>query len=249
VRLLLKTVKIPHKLSIFLGLTIFALGGLRSSYAIAAECLSETAMLNARIKILLLRYGGTEHGEALNQYTEFISLITRRITNLGPQIQERDRTEHTENAFTYLNDLEVEPQDTDPTKSRSGRHNYWENTESLELLRGTLRRRNSDYYTESDIYIGDLRGVYPRDEVTVTLPILDSEGPRILDFHSVVTLYALAMDASQLGCKYQAWIILESAFSILQDLKGPGQDLQGDLRKLEQAIQAEMTAREGTGSE
>ena len=220
------------------GFSIFLYAVLYGSSAIAGSYSCEAEIVNARIKILLLRYGGTKQGKAINQYSNFITAITNRLNSIGPAMQNfvTDEPE----AFMYLDDLEVEPQDTDPTLSASGRHIYWEKTGSLELLRGNLLPGSPHFSVQSHIFIGDLRGRYPHKEVVVKLPLLDEKGPPMLDSHSVVTLYALAMDASAFDCDWLKWRLLEAAFSALMDLKNQEDGLKGDLIELEQAINCEM---------
>ena len=51
----------------------------------------------------------------------------------------------------------------------------------------------------SKIYLGNLKGHLNDATITVDLPIKDEEFDTTRDTHSVVTLYALAMDARQMN--------------------------------------------------
>ncbi|MEA1934194.1 MAG: hypothetical protein U9N60_07175, partial [Thermodesulfobacteriota bacterium] len=118
--------------------------------------------------------------------------------------------------------------------------NRWlENQASvLCLLRGTIvSDDNVTYLVKSNFHLGELKGLFPYDVVKITLPVSSSEFGNTQDSHSLVILYALAMDAKRLGHdKSHIARFLTSANNKLADIKRRGGVLGGDLIHLETAL-------------
>jgi len=79
---------------------------------------------------------------------------------------------------------------------------HWINYSALELMQGIITQTNGDYWIKSQIFLGDLgaMGNYlGKQQVTVDLLLSADELSTIADSHSLVTLFALAMDAKRLN--------------------------------------------------
>lgn len=200
-----------------------------------AECPHIAPDNQPRLIIPLFKYAGTEVGEAQNQFSQFKGIIVRKLTTLIDELQD----------YAYLSKLDIHLPGGSPISDTltnpEKRHVYWRDTNALELLRGTLWQGNP-YFVDSEIYIGDLRGNFPRREVHTRLLIAPENVPSTNDTHSLVTYYALAMDARRLQCE-PALVrhFLSRAYSILQDLKGRPGGLVGDLVAIEAIIEAELS--------
>jgi hypothetical protein len=131
----------------------------------------------------------------------------------------------------------------DTLEDPAQRRLYWDKSNSLELLRGRvwLGTSGKPHVVQSDIYIGDLRGAFPRSDVVVKLAIDPDEVSTTNDSHSVVTYFALAMEARRLGCDQAiSRNLLARAKSILQDIRRRAGALPGDLAVLEKVIEEDL---------
>jgi hypothetical protein len=220
----------------------------------AAECPEITPGNQPRVQIPFFQYSGTEVGEARNQFSRFQGIIKVKLTALIDELQHPagddespSVSEFPRHSFTYFEKLGIQLPGGEPIKdtlTTTDKREYWEVTNALELLRGTLWP-GTPYYVTSEIYIGELRGSFPRNEVLVRLSIEPEMVPTTNDTHSLVTYYVLAMDARRLKCD-PALVdyFLSRAWSILQDLKGRRPGLIGDLAAMEAALSKEL-ARPG----
>jgi hypothetical protein len=89
----------------------------------------------------------------------------------------------------------------------------------------------------SHFYLGNLNAQFPNDVITVTLPIKIGEFANTKDSHTLVILYALAMDAKQqnLNSSHIA-LFLKAAKNKIADIKRRMGSLSGDLLELEKTI-------------
>lgn len=200
-----------------------------------AECADISPTNQPRLIIPLFKYSGAEVGEAQNQFSQYKGIIVRKLSALIDELPQ----------YTYLENLDIHLPGglpiTDTLTNRQRRQAYWTDTHALELLRGTLWS-GTPYFVDSEIYIGDLRGRFPRNEVHMRFAIEPENVPSTNDTHSLVTYYVLAMDARRLKCE-PALVrrFLSNAYSILEDLKGRSGGLDGDLAAMEAIIKDELS--------
>ena len=77
---------------------------------------------------------------------------------------------------------------------------YWDQSRSLLLFRGVLSSDAHDnFFAQSRIYLGSLRGDPLHPSVAVRLPIHSDDFPTTSDTHSLIVYYALAKDAQRIG--------------------------------------------------
>ena len=116
-------------------------------------------------------------------------------------------------------------------------HIFWDESNSLEVLLGRVRLKNNIYSVRSNIYLGDLKGNLDKPSITLDLPIIDEQFDTTRDSHTIVTLYALAMDA--INCNKPPWIIqhlLSEAYERLSDIP----DSVMGIKELKKAIFDEL---------
>jgi hypothetical protein len=223
----------------------------------AIECPGISANERPRVQIPIFQYSGAEQGDAKNQFSLYQGIIRVKLSTLigeiQPPIGKRDQAtgqlDVPVQALEYLENVGVHMPSGSPIKDTLTtvqlKKIYWDQTNALELLRGTLWPGNP-YFVDSEIYIGDLRGEYPRGEIRARLLLEPERVPSTNDTHSLVTYYALAMDARRLECD-PAIVrdLLSRAMSILQDLRGREDQVVGDLAELEVALKQELEGAAG----
>jgi hypothetical protein len=69
----------------------------------------------------------------------------------------------------------------------------------LQVFWGRVRSSDSNFYVRSEIFLGDLKGYLKQDSITLDLAIVDDEFDTTRDSHTIITLYALGMDALARG--------------------------------------------------
>jgi len=90
---------------------------------------------------------------------------------------------------------------------------------------------------KSNFHLGALKEYFPYDVVKITLPVSSGEFGNTQDSHSLVILYALAMDAKRQGFnKSHIARFLTAANNKLADIKRRGGALGDDLAELEKAL-------------
>ena len=212
----------------------------------ALKCLNISPSIQPRITIPLFRYAGTDVGEASNHFTRFQSIIQRKLTTLSGEAQysyahEQSSPQARTQQLGYLGKLSLsfprEGPQPDNLRTLLQREDFWKNQNALLLFRGELWTDKTKPYVLSDIYLGDLRGSFPAQEVRVKLSIQPESVPKTLDSHSLIIYYALAMDARRLGCDPAIVnALLAKARSILSDLRNRPGSLQGDLELFDRLL-------------
>lgn len=204
-----------------------------------------TSAKQPRLTIALFRYAPTESPDARSQFELFRSVVSTKLRALADEAQdaplpctsEISRFPEHLNLYPYTGGSLV-----DNLQNPSDRIAYWRSTRSLELLRGRVwLGQPGGTFVQSDIFIGNLRGRFPRDEVTVKLAVTPAEVANTNDSHSAVTYFALAMEAKRLGCDPAiAFRFLSRASSVLTDLERRAGSLPGDLAALKGVIDQEL---------
>jgi hypothetical protein len=204
------------------------------------------AKLSPRLSIPLFRYQPASDAAARAQFELFRSLLSQKLSALadearGTAVQSGMRASEFPSDLTlYL--PQGQPID-DTLDSSTQRRTYWEQSNSLELLRGRIwpGPQGRPYDIQSDIYIGELRGAFPRPEITVQLAITPDEASTTMDSHSAVTYFALGMEARRLSCDQAITrAFLARAKAILKDIQGRTGGLSKDLAALAKVIDDDL---------
>ena len=187
-------------------------------------------------EVALFEYEGVVEGDVSSaKFGVFRGILKDKISNLKREVLQGDVQ-----GFEYLEDVYVNFRAKDTFTKTEGINRWLKNqTSVLCLLRGTiLSDDNVTYLVKSSLHLGELKGSFPYDVVKITLPVSSSEFGNTQDSHSLVILYALAMDAKRLGQdKSHIARFLTAANNKLADLKRRRGSLSGDLLLLETALQ------------
>lgn len=223
-----------------LGIAVFAVP------APAQVCPRADAKLPQRVIIPLFQYQPTADTTSKSQFELFRSVLSTKLSALADEAKGAASASGTRPSdFPSGLGLYVpKNQPLDDTLGDSAQRKlYWEKSNALELLRGRiwLGSQGTPHTVQSDIYIGDLRGAFPRPEVTVRLAVEPDEASTTNDSHSVVTYFALGMEARRLGCDQAITrAFLARARSILLDIRRRPGGVSGDLAVLEKVIEQEL---------
>jgi hypothetical protein len=117
----------------------------------------------------------------------------------------------------------------------------WISDSALEVMHGLIITRTDGYWVISRIYIGQLStGYLNSEDLKVELRLSEDEYASIIDSHSLVTIFALAMDAKRLRLSsYYVLDLLAAGDDVYADLLRrvrPGIPIQPDLVKIHDAI-------------
>lgn len=179
-----------------------------------------------RIEIALFKYEGIAKGQLSEEkYGMFLGIIKGKLKILRNEIPQTKIHIKSRGNDTFDIDQEV--------------YHWIENqTNVLSVLRGTIASDdNINYTVHSRFFLRRFRAYLPYEEVIVELPIKEKEFKNTIDSHTLVILYALAMDVKRLGYpKDQIALYLKSAINIILDLESK-RSLSGDLTVLKNAIQ------------
>lgn len=195
-------------------------------------------------EVAVFRYAGVVDGDVSSrQFSVFQGILKDKLSLLSREVSQSDDVTH-----AHLRSMHVRVIEKDSFQTSKGVNDWLDNqTSVLCVLRGTIVSDDSvTYVVKSDIHLGRLRGSLPYELVKISLPINSREFGNNRDSHSVVILYALAMDASRLGYdrSYTAGL-LNAASSRLADIKRRGGDVSADLVDLDRAIQTESNKLRG----
>jgi hypothetical protein len=183
-------------------------------------CASTGAQDQPRTRIMVVRYIGNQE-----QFQSFRGIIEKKIDTLKGDFPSQ---------YIYTQDIHLE----DVEKKPSDIEGFWRETGSLAVLSGMVFPQNQKSYVKSTFYLYDLKGNLGSDSVTLDLVIEPEEYGATQDTHSIVTLYALAMDAKRLG--YTSDVVsrfLSRAYEISSSLPEPAR--KGDIVRVIEAIKRE----------
>ncbi len=205
--------------------------------------LSSEALAEPRVEIALFKYLGASEGEAKKKFEQFRWVMRNKILNLKVAVLQKtseDDQVDVEN-LGYLDSVYINFKGEDTFEGeRPERINELMKNERaiLGLLRETIiSDDNTNYTVYSEFYLRDLKGFYPRDVITVRLPVKSTEFGNTRDSHTLVILYALAMDAKRLGYdKNHIALFLKVAKDEIAKIKNRTSSFSAELAGLERAI-------------
>ncbi len=147
----------------------------------------------ARTDIAIYRYGGAK-GEGEQHFDIFQEIIYDKIDELNELL-----TEKTDEA-SYLENLRISDPIDERIKTRDlGKR--WKNQNLLLAMRGIMGPESGVYWVKSKIFLGDLASykgyLGSNKEIIVRLKVSYENYANTTDSHTLVTLYALIIDAIQ----------------------------------------------------
>lgn len=212
----------------------------------ALACDLQAAGGGPRRTIVLFDYSGAEQGEAKNQYSLFKGALRDKMTVWLEELADL------RSGAPFLDDIRLHPQGSaslpDTLAGPRDVEEYWRRNRALELLRGGVLPGDGSFSVQSRIYLGDLRGGLGSPSVAVSLPIAGSEFANASDSHSLVTYYALAMEAKRLGCPSGVVVGLlgrareKAADLVRRNMGGP------EIERIGRVIDAELTTATQRGT-
>ncbi|MCP4672426.1 MAG: hypothetical protein GY857_14105 [Desulfobacula sp.] len=203
--------------------------------------INDLALADSKNKVVIFEYDGISKGDTSDtKFSVFKGILKDKISDLERYILHDETHSIKDSQKIYVNYMN---EDTFTTKD--GVLRWLKNQSSvLCLLRGTIvSDDNVHYIVKSHFYLGELKGDFPYDVIKISLPVSSKELGNTQDSHSIVILYALAMESRRIGMSNSKIAkVLFPAIDKLADIKRRG-GLSHDLVKLESVlmqIQQEM---------
>jgi hypothetical protein len=186
--------------------------------------------------VSVFKYSRVHSDQEEKEFKEFIEIISAKILNLAEEFKIKGDN------FNYFGQLKtsiVLDEKTGKPKIFEGNmqelDEHWKKSGALGVLNGRLRLQDKIITVRSNVFLGELKGELASPIITLDMPITDDEFDSTRDSHSLVTLYAMAMDAKKRGRPpYEILSILSEANAIAKDFKKdmPGiQTLQSAINK------------------
>lgn len=192
-----------------------------------------------RIELRMFKYYGTESGPAQDKFSLFYQILIEKLKHIQDEANSPDVD------TKYLDKLKIIPDYAKlelPPKEAEKLKTIWESFPALILLSGALDLEGTTYYVDSSIYWGGLKPAGLRDYIYARMPVTPAGQRNALDTHSLITFFALAMDAKRRGCHSSVVLhLLEHAAEKAKDLERRN-ELDGDLVKLKAFIEDQMAS-------
>jgi hypothetical protein len=185
-----------------------------------------------RSEIIIFRYAGSGGASAVS-FEKFIEILKKKFRTLTAEV-------------AFSNKLDQVPQLRIPGVLSSSPSNAkqleeeWRARKALQIFTGIMDERQGSSWVSSSIYIGPhgkLDPIFAKNNIEVDLHITASEFKRTVDSHTLVTLYAMAID----GIVRQAplsevFAYLAHALSVASDLQRRGES-GGDVAAVKASIE------------
>jgi hypothetical protein len=178
------------------------------------------AQSSPRLIISIFKYSGIRTEKDKNEFEGFKEIIVAKIHKLTQEIEYKGKE------FSYISDLMPSfvanfgsNEHVPFTGSQKDLHNHWDSSGALEVMWGRIRSIDSTFSVRSEVFLGDLKGNLEKPSITLDLPIVDDQFDTTRDSHTVITLYALAIDAQKRGRpRSEVLAFLSEAYERLPDL-------------------------------
>ncbi len=147
--------------------------------------------------MLIYRYGGSSQSPAHEEaFRHFIDMVQDRLLTLSGELSGLGGN------LAYLRDLKRsrvtrQGQPVEFSGSFDDLRTEWAQGQTLAVLTGQIREQVSTFRVRSRIFLGDLKGALPREDVVVDLEFAIDDFEPASDTHAVAAIYALAMDAKR----------------------------------------------------
>jgi hypothetical protein len=140
-----------------------------------------------RLRVSLLKYRPC--GQNSDQFAD---LLSSKVFALPGRLIAKD------SRYGYTDGLRLVKEETSPPASLLEANEYWEKTQSLQLLQAICTSRGNDVYVISQVFLGNLHGSLG-NPIRIEFKIDSSEFATTSDIHSLLILYSLAKDAQLRG--------------------------------------------------
>jgi hypothetical protein len=192
--------------------------------------------LGPRAKVYLFDYGGAESPDARNRFSQFQSAMLDRAERWAEELSLLGV------GADYLRELQVIKAGPDTLAGSPAQvRDYWTRSHALQLMSGIVDGADGQFSVRSRMFIGDLRGSLDSSSLVVGMPIVASQFGNIMDSHSVVTYYALALDAIRRRCdRAVAIALLNSVDEKVTDLRRRGGPLDPGVEQVARAAKAKI---------
>lgn len=214
-------------------LVAFALVG---TTAAMAQCNSQEPV---RIELRMFKYSGVESGAAQDKFSLFYQILVEKLKHI------QDEATSAEIDTKYLNNLKIIPDFAKlepPPREKDKLKTIWDSYPALILLSGLLDLDGTTYYVDSSIYWGGLKPAGLPDSIYARMPVTPAGQRNATDTHSMITFFALAMDAKRRGCHSSVVLhFLELADEKAKDLERR-KELDDDLLKVKTSIEEQIAS-------
>ena len=192
--------------------------------------------LGPRAKVYLFDYGGAESADARDRHSQFQAAMLDKAERWGEELSRLGV------GSDYLEQLEVIKAGKDTLAGKPALvSNYWTKSHALQLMSGIVDGASGQYSVRSRLYLGGLRGALDSPSLIVGMPIAASQFGNVMDSHSIVTFYALAVDAERRHCdRAVAIALLNSLNEKVTDLKRRGGSLDPSVELVAAAARARL---------
>ena len=191
-----------------------------------------------RLRVSVFKHGGTESDAGKDAFTQLQALIADRLVNITERLND---TYAGTIDMAYLSRLTSCFIDQQLGTDEHAIQSYLDGTHSLELISGALFREHSSVHAQSRVYFGPFGGEIK--QVPIEMAVSRASFTSLKDIFSVVTLYALAMDAKRLNKSKSLQLhYLQEALTILKDIKQQSKQI----RRLNTILQREASNLKGS---
>lgn len=202
----------------------------------ALACDAAIDPLGPRAKVYLFEYGGAESAEARDRHSQFQAAMLDKAERWGEELSRLGV------GADYLEQLQVIKAGKDTLAGKPalvGR--YWRDSHALQLMSGMVDGTAGQYSVRSRLYLGELRGALESSSLIVGMPIAPNQFGNVMDSHSIVTFYALALDAERRRCdRAVAIALLNSLNEKVSDLERRGGPLDPSVELVAAAARARL---------
>jgi hypothetical protein len=208
----------------------------------APACDPQVDSLGPRAKVYLFDYAGAEEGEARNRHSQFQAAMLDKAERWSEELSTLGV------GTDYLGQLQVIRAGRDSLAGRPDQvRKFWSDSHALQLLSGIVDSDASGYSVRSRIFLGELRGGLASSSIVVGMPVVASQFGNVLDSHSIVTYYALAIDARRRRCDPAVAIaLLNSLAEKVADLRRRNAPMDPALESLARVAEATLDELAGT---
>jgi hypothetical protein len=162
-----------------------------------------------RVYIPVFKYGSST---GTQQILGFKNILKTKIFTIIEEIIGIDPK------FSYLGTINIDSLEQEIPSSLNELSKYWKESHSLQLFSGNIHSEDGDIIVNSSVYLGNLKGSLRSGFIQIGMKLAPDEF-RKQDSHTLITLYALAMDARNLNSSPDVVALyLSKAHTIAQDL-------------------------------
>lgn len=190
-----------------------------------------------RTEVSLFKYRGAQEGQLSGvKFEVFRGILDRKILKIRREILQ---TATLSEDLLYLKEVRIDYRNEDTFETEGDVENWMKlQARTLGVLRGSIVSDDDNTYVVfSEFHLRIPQSFLPYNVITVQLPVKSSEFANSKDSHSVVILYALALDAKRIGMDGDQIVnFLRVATNKIADIKRRSGSLPQDLQFIESSI-------------